>query len=380
MSMSKLNVLHIIDSLGLGGAEKVLIGAVNGLPEFQHHIVYLQEPDTLAKRLPSSSIVYKLNYKSKFDIIRCILDLRKYIEDNNIQVVHSHLFLSTLIARLACPQNVKLFTTIHSLSSKNYFAESKIAGWLEKLTYNKSHHMIAICDEVFKDYNKCIGIKGPYSVLYNYVEDIYCKKEYRKMNFTDTLRLVAVGNLRKPKNYSFLIEAFKKMPANVSLDIYGSGPLQNELQKGIEKFKLNIRLCGVREDIHNVLPEYDAFIMSSVFEGQPISLLEAMAGGMPAILSDIPVLREVTSNKAIFYSLENTDDLIQKINAILDHQINLDEYAQSNFERVKRIAGKENYMNTLTGLYLKPEIYRVKHPNISLVKVLLPGMPAQAAS
>jgi glycosyltransferase involved in cell wall biosynthesis len=377
--MSKVNVLHIIDSLGLGGAEKVLVGAVNGLPEFQHHIVYLQGPDTLLKQLPAAAKIYKLNYRSKFDMLTCVKDLRSYIKVNKIEIVHSHLFLATFIARLACHKKVKLFTTIHSLSSKNYFSESKIAKWLEKLTYSKRHHMIAICDEVFKDYNECIGIKGPYSVLYNFVEDIYYKKEPKKMHFTGTLKLVAVGNLRKPKNYPYLIEAFKKMPANVQLDIYGSGPLHNELQQEIEKHKLNIRLCGIREDIHNVLPQYDAFIMSSIFEGQPISLLEAMAGGMPAILSDIPVLREVTNNNAIFYSLNDTDDLIQKITAIINGQINLDEFAKSNFDRAKRIAGKENYMNTLHRLYLQPEIYRVKHPSISLVKVLLPGISAKAS-
>ncbi len=377
--MSKVNVLHIIDSLSLGGAEKVLVGAVNGLPEFNHHIVYLRTPDTLIKNLPASAKVYKLNYKSKLDIFSCVNDLKKYIEANDIKIVHSHLFLATLIARLACNKNIKLFTTIHSLSSKNYFSQNKFTKWLEKLTYKKRHHVIAICEEVFKDYNECIGIKGPYSILYNYVENVYYTNDYKKMNLNGKLRLVAVGNLRAPKNYPYLIEVFKKLPANVQLDIYGAGPLHDELQQEIEKNKLNIKLCGVREDIHNVLRQYDAFIMSSVFEGQPISLLEAMASGMPAILSDIPVLREVTNNKAIYYSLNNGDDLVQKINALLNGQINLDEFAQSNFDRAKRIADKENYMNTLHRLYLKPEIYRVKHPSISLVKVLLPGISAKAS-
>jgi glycosyltransferase involved in cell wall biosynthesis len=283
-----------------------------------------------------------------------------------------------LIARLACPRNVKLFTTIHSLPSKNYYAESRIAKWMEKITYRKRHHIIAICHEVFNDYNDCIGIKGPYTILYNYVEDVYYAKEYHKMNFNGTFRMVAVGNLKKAKNYPFLVEAFKAMPKNVYLDIYGSGPLEESLKQEIEKHKLNIRLCGVRDDIHQVLPNYDAFIMSSIFEGQPISLLEAMACGMPAILSDIPVLREVTNNKAIFYSLDTVNDLVQKISAIAEHKVDLDEYARSNFERVQRIASKDNYMHTLSKLYLAPELHRVKQPLVFSVKTLLPGIPAQA--
>jgi glycosyltransferase involved in cell wall biosynthesis len=198
------------------------------------------------------------------------------------------------------------------------------------------------------------------------------------MNFNGTFRMVAVGNLKKAKNYPYLVEAFKKMPKNVHLDIYGSGPLEKSLQKEIDQHKLNIRLCGVRDDIHKVLPQYDAFIMSSIFEGQPISLLEAMACGMPAILSDIPVLREVTNNKSIFYQLDNVNDLVGKVTAIASHQVDLDEYARSNFERVQRIASKDNYMHTLSKLYLAPELHRVKQPLVFSVKTLLPGIPAQA--
>jgi glycosyltransferase involved in cell wall biosynthesis len=374
--MPGTNVLHIIDTLGIGGAEKVMIGAVNSLPEFQHHVVYLGGSATLACQLPVACKIKRLDYRSKIDIFRCALELRRYIRANKIEIVHSHLFMATIIARLACPKNVKLFTTIHSLPSKNYFAESRVAKWMEKLTYRKHHHLIAICREVFNDYNQCIGVKGPYTILYNYVEDIHYAAEYRKMNFNGTLRLVAVGNLKPAKNYPYLIEAFKSMPKNVHLDIFGSGPLQREIQGEIEKHQLNIRLCGVREDIHNVLRNYDAFIMSSIFEGQPISLLEAMACGMPAILSDIPVLREATNNKAIFYDLKDTNDLVSKVSAIAAHQVDLDEYAKAGFERAKKIASKENYMTMLRKVYITHEVYRTQPSRLDPVKVILSGMPA----
>lgn len=349
--MKKTNVLHIIDTLGIGGAEKVMVGVVNGLPDFNHHVVYLNGSDALSSRLPKDCKVLKLGYRSKLDFISCVLKLRWYIRKNDIKVVHSHLFLATLIARVACPKKVKLYTTIHSLPSKNYFAESRIARLLEKLTYRSRHGIIAICKEVFADYNKCIGIKGPYTILYNYVDDRFRAATYKKATHSGELHLVAVGNLRKAKNYPYLIETFKKLPSNIHLDIYGSGPLKAGLQQEIEKHRLNIRLCGVREDIQHVLPAYDAFIMSSIFEGQPISLLEAMACGMPAILSDIPVLQEVTDNRAIFYDLSNTDDLVEKLNKIARHEIDLEVFAKANFERVKAIASRDNYMEVIRKLY-----------------------------
>lgn len=374
--MSRTNILHIIDTLGVGGAEKVMVGCVNGLPDLQHHVIYLRGSDAMKKFLPESCKVTGLNLRSKFDLVRCALAVKRYIREHHIEVVHSHLFMASLVARLATPKKVKLFTTIHSLASRNYFANSKVARWIEKIVYCRHHHIIAICHEVFDDYNKCIGIKGPYTILYNYVDDKYYKNEYKKSTFINEFRMVAVGNLKNAKNYKYLVSAFRYMPVNVSLDIYGEGPLRKELQADISRHNLNVRLCGVRDDIQNVLPEYDAFIMSSIFEGQPISLLEAMACGLPAILSDIPVLREATNNKGVFYSLTDVKDLVKKVKDILAHKTDLEEIARSNFERVRRIAGRDNYMFTLRSMYQAKQAYRIKQPRTSFIKTLAPGLPA----
>jgi glycosyltransferase involved in cell wall biosynthesis len=372
--MYKTNIIHIIDTLGIGGAEKILVGTVNGLPGFRHHVVYLNGSDALVSSLPADCKVVKLNCRSKFDMLRCVVDLRKYIKKNNIGIVHSHLFMASLVARLACPKNVKLFTTIHNLPSYNFFSQSRIANWLEKITTRKHHHLVAICHEVFKDYKKKFGVKGDYTILYNYVDDDFYKKQYRAMNFKEQFRMIAVGNLKKQKNYSYLAEAFKKMPKNIFLDIYGGGAEEAELRSLIEKHQLNIRLCGVHKDIQQLLPTYDAFIMSSRFEGQPISLLEAMASGMPAILSDIPVLREVTNNKAIFFDLDNVNDLVTKVTAIANHQVDLDEFAKANFERIKKIGSRENYMTMLNKIYLDHAAYRIETMKKSPAKIFRPAL------
>jgi glycosyltransferase involved in cell wall biosynthesis len=189
--------------------------------------------------------------------------------------------------------------------------------------------------------------------------------------------MIAVGNLKPAKNYSYLVEAFKRMPENIQLDIFGSGPLHKELHTEIEKHNLNIRLCGTREDIYNVLPDYDAFIMSSIYEGQPISLLEAMACGVPAILSDIPVLREATNDNAIFYDLNNISDLVQKVTSIAKGEIDLDYFAKAGFERVKKIADKENYMNRLKTLYQYNEEYSYETYKRKVVR-LIPSLQSPA--
>ena len=76
-----------------------------------------------------------------------------------------------------------------------------------------------------------------------FVEDKFFQPAFKRMNYNGTLRLIAVGNLKYQKNYPYLIEAFKKLPKSIRLDIYGSGELAYQLQEEIDKFKLhNIRI------------------------------------------------------------------------------------------------------------------------------------------
>jgi glycosyltransferase involved in cell wall biosynthesis len=349
--LPKTRVLHIIDSLTIGGAEKLLVATINNLPELENHLIYLNGSDALLPQLNVHCKVFKLNMRRKIGFLKTVFVVRRYIKKHRINIVHSHLCLSTVIARLACPSNVQLFSTIHNLPSKSYFKKSKILKWLEKLSYRSRHHIIAICKEVFNDYNKCIGVKGSYSILYNFVEDKFFQPSFKPMSYNGTMRLVAVGNLKYQKNYPYLIEVFKGLPRSIHLDIYGSGEMASQLQADIDYYKLNIKLCGTRHDMEKVLMNYDALIMSSHYEGQPLAVLEAMASGIPVILSDIPVLHEVTNNKAIFFDINDSSDLVKKLKALSNHEVDLDVIAADNFERARHIAKKENYLASLKNMY-----------------------------
>lgn len=377
--MSKANVLHVIDTLGVGGAEKLLVGVVNGLPQFNHYVVYLCAPNVLSAELPANCKVTGLNFKNKLDIFRSVIALRKYIRKNNIDVVHSHLVMSTLIARLACPSNVPLYNSVHSLLGHRCFGSGKwLNRMIERLAYRKRHHLIAVSEEVRKDYDNSIGIKGSSSVLPNFVENSFFLPDFKRMSFNGTFRMVAVGSLKPAKNYSYLINAFRQLPKGIHLDIYGDGPLKNELQTAIDQHQLNIRLCGNHNNMQEILPKYDMFVMTSVFEGHPVALLEAMACGMPALVSDIPVLREATGGEAILCDLNKTSDIVEKIQAIANHQVDLDHYAKANFERVKKLSTKETYMRSLSNIYIDG-IMALKKDRHQPAPVFRPVVPTAAS-
>ncbi len=351
----KVKILHIIDTLGTGGAERILVSTINSLPEFEHHLVYLASPDDLLPELPKECRVIKLGWNSRVSFFKNIFSVRRYLKKHKIRIVHSHLALATIIARLSCPKTVKLFTTIHNRPSKAYFKNNSILKWLEKITYKPRHHIITVSNYVLKDYHDCIGIKGPYNVLYNFIDDKFFCSSIKPLNYNGRLKLITVGNLHYQKNYPYLIEVFKKLPASISLDIYGWGKLKVQLQKEIDKYGLNIKLCGVSQEIERILLEYDAFILASHYEGQPLVVLEAMASGIPVILADIPSLHEVTNDQALFFNNNDPEDLSQKLMSIGNYKVKLDSIAALNLLRARQIAIKVRYMNELRKIYAVEE-------------------------
>jgi glycosyltransferase involved in cell wall biosynthesis len=349
--MSNPNILYIIDTLGLGGAEKLLVLTLPELKQFEKHIIILNKPDTLLNQIPPGCKVSILNFRSIKDIPRISRYVKRYIRDNEIDIVHSHLYYSNIIARLAAPRNIAVFNTIHDISSLASYRINRMTLYLEMLTYKKRHHIIGVSNEVLNDFSKWVGLKGPSSVVYNFISDLFFGRGPKTEFATERLRLVSVGNLRDQKNYPYILNAFRSMPPSVTLDVYGDGSLREEFQQEIDTYKLNIRLCGIRNDMHEVYKQYDAFLMSSFYEGQGIALLEAMTSGLPVFISDIAVFHEVAKNTAIYFDLNNPEDLVNKINEALKGNIDLRFFARQAHRRGSAISGKSAHINKLMALY-----------------------------
>lgn len=118
----------------------------------------------------------------------------------------------------------------------------------------------------------------------------------------DTLRLLNVGRLIPAKNQAWLIRAMADWPRHVHLTIIGGGPLEGELAALVRELEVGdrVRLAGLipRADVFREMRAADLFVSSSVREGLPIAVLEAMAARMPVVLSDIGPHREIGRHHA----------------------------------------------------------------------------------
>ncbi len=333
----KKTILHIIDNLGRGGAETMLVNVINHLNDFEHIVVTLNNKNEFGPYLKCNKIIC-LNIDSMRKSPVAAIRLRKIISRYNIELVHSHLFWSTVVARLGVPSKIPLFSTIHTSVASSPEYKPLWIKLVERFSYRfKKSVTISVSNTALAEYKSLMKISPRKAfVLYNFVDDKFlCDIEtlYKKSNF---FRVVTVGNLKEVKNHQFLLDAFKKLKdKNICLDIYGTGPLQKTLQDDIDKHQLNVTLKGQAKDIEQKLKMYDLFVMSSHYEGFSISVLEAMAAGIGLLVTDIASFKEQCGNTACYFVPNNIEDFLEKILMLKDNHEMLLTFSGEAKKRVR---------------------------------------------
>lgn len=354
--MKQKSLLIVIDNLAKGGAEVLLVGILKDLNEkYNLILVTLSETNHFKNEQVLFHKKYNLGFKNLVSIPRVANKLKTIIKKHQPVLIHSHLYYSSLISRIACPPKTPLIYSLHSEMSKNVFNKNKILAFLEKVTIRRNHFALAVSDIVFNDYRKEIKRSHMAGVLKNYISDIYFNQEITERDFErkESFNLIAVGNIKEAKNYEFLLSAFKRLnELNISLDIYGRGDKEilTRLNKQTEQDGLRVKFMGPAENLHILFQNYDVFVSSSRHEGFGLAAIEAMASGLPLLLSDIPVYHEITSENALFFSLNNTDSFTNLIQNIFQKKYNLNLFSKKGLE-ISKSYTKAEYLKNLNSIY-----------------------------
>jgi len=353
----KAIILHVINSLGRGGAEVLLCNTIALLPQYEHVIVTLSGPhDQLEQLIPYIKAHHCLHASSVLKWGSGIVQLRKLIQQYQPILVHVHLQVAGVITKLACPRQIPLFYSLHNPYSIDAFAVNRYAKFIEKLTARSWHHLIGVSRLALEDYQHLIPNSGTGDVVYNMVGmEFFKSPEPEPYVPGQPLRLVSVGNLKKQKNYQYTLRAMQQLQdLPISLDIYGDGYERTEIEAFISKHQLkNIQLKGKVPDIAKRLRNYDAYIISSVYEGFGIAPLEAMAIGLPTLVSDIPVFREVAGNAVPYFNINDPDALARMLREIYSGTLSIESYGKAGREQANRIALPDVYITQLLSVYGK---------------------------
>jgi glycosyltransferase involved in cell wall biosynthesis len=284
--------LQIIDTLRIGGAERMAVNIANGLADnnVESYICATREEGLLKQSIQNNVGYIFLNRKSILDI-KAIIKLRKYIKHNKINTIHAHgtSFLIATIAKILRP-NLKLVWHDHHGNRVKKTTVLKL-GLLKmaSLYFN----MIFCVNNELKDW----ALKKLYCRNVNYIPNfptIDSRKE-TVLKGNAGKRIICIANLRNPKNHILLFSVFNKLMKEYkgwSLHCIGNiynDEYSNNLKIFIKDSKLenHIFLYGASNDISNIITQGDIGVLTSTSEGLPMALLEYGLGKLPIIATDV---------------------------------------------------------------------------------------------
>lgn len=349
----KHKVIHFIYDLGKGGAENLLMQTLPALTDFDNYVITLSDSNCFSDNFFSVNRIC-LNKPKIWQIPTAIIKLRKLLKVIKPVLIHSHLTIPNIIARFATPKNIPLITSVHNSAKYNVEFRKRYLRMLEKKSLHfRSGHLLFVADSVRNDYNSFFGLlPAQNSVLHNFVNiEKIIKKKYREAP-NEIFRIISVGSLSYQKNFEFLIKGFlnANIP-NTELHIYGEGPKRPQLESLTVNCGTRIKLMGVHDNINEILSDYDLYVSSSLYEGLSLSVLEAMAAGVPQLLTDIPSFREQCDDTAIYYQLNNEADFVSKLKMITNNPDMQNLISHKSSLRAEQLYDFKDYTQKLKHLY-----------------------------
>ena len=292
-----IHVLQMVDSLHVGGAEGLVFALTRGLISdgFRVSVCYC-EPGPIADDLTKMGVhVTRVPWHSRFDPMLS-LRMADVIRKDPPQIVHTHLFKSDFHGRFAARLSgvPVVLSTLHSC---NDWARNPFFGFTYGMTTRFADRIIAVAEEV-RDYAiSHFHLASSRILTITNGVDIHRfeNKKEAALNLRAELGIAPdaplvgiVARLDPPKDHETFLRAaalVKKTAPDVRFAIVGDGPLRESLMKLTADLGLDreVVFCGRRNDIPTVMNALDILVLSSVYEGLPMALLEGMAASRPVV-------------------------------------------------------------------------------------------------
>ncbi|MCR4324822.1 MAG: glycosyltransferase family 4 protein [Candidatus Curtissbacteria bacterium] len=328
MGGGQINALEISKILAGRGIKIDIITRNNGKEGFKY---------------PKNLNVYKLGSRTKpfdsFSKLMFLISSFRFIRAGNYDLVHAHAFLPGITARLLSVFYAKpsVFTVHGTALGSNL--NSRLKLWIERfiLTQIKYDMQITVSRDFFKIRNKNKKI--------SYIPNGVNTQVFDRTKKSKEKTLIFVGRLHPQKNLINLVKAMvevkKKFP-KITLIIVGAGPQEKELKDLINKIGLknNVKMTGQKtgRELIKLYKSSHLFVLPSIYEGQPLSLLEAWASKTPAVVTKTGDCAYLIKENVNGFLIEDPTDYRQIAKKIIKalKSKNLNKIGESGYNFVKK--------------------------------------------
>lgn len=341
-----MNILHIVNSLDCGGLENFTIELSK---ELQHtgdtlFICCLDKLGNLASNATDFNIqVINLNIKPGIDL-KCLWNLRKFIIENKIDVVHSHNKKPLIYGSIAA----KLASVKHIIHTRHGQAPDVVSGYIWRLNSKVvtiSENAKACLIESNKlTYSKVKVIENgiPLNKFDSICKSVSVKLKHEIGLSEQNTVIGIVARLAIEKDHETLLLAFAeiiKLNNKATLVVVGDGPLYDKLQKLAQELSIEkkVYFLGFRKDIAELISMFDVFVLSSISEGMSLTLLEAMAAKKPIVATNVGGNPEVVQNNVTGFIVppQQPQEMANAINKLLTDSALSKEFGLNGYQRIK---------------------------------------------
>ncbi|HQP91593.1 MAG TPA: glycosyltransferase family 4 protein [Candidatus Omnitrophota bacterium] len=306
-----IKVLSIITKLELGGAQKNAIELLAGLEKngFEVHLVssdgYMRHEAGSVPGAKVKIVKYLKREPDPFFDILSVFMLARYMRKNRIDIVHTHSSKAGIVGRFAA-RLAGIPVVIHTIHGWGFHGyQNSLASWfyiqMERIAAGFTTKFIAVTHSDIRKGLKCrIGRESQYFM--NRCGITFGEKTMPKEAVSKKRRLLGLAEedmvigtvacFKKQKNHVDLIECASnicKDHPNAKFLLVGDGALRPKIVALINRYGLqnNVQLLGWRRDVNELLQLMDVFMLTSLWEGLPVSVLEAQSMGLPVVAYNV---------------------------------------------------------------------------------------------
>ena len=365
MTTKRTRVVYLAHAFHVGGAEEMVLNLVRHLPErFEPAVVCINQAGPIGEEIRATGVPFRVlgltpGFLRPFDMLR----LRDFLYECEPDIVHNFLLTASLYGRFAsmlARVPIVVGTEVNIYQHKrplHAMAERWLMRWTDTVVASAGAVRDFYVDQVKADPSKV-------EVIYNAVDwaqlqTTMTREETRAaMGIPVDARLAGIiARLTEQKAHRVLFDALAEMPelSSVHLMVVGDGELCDQLKQRVESLGLSPRVhfTGARRDLGNVLAAIDVFLMPSLWEGLPLSLVLAMGAGLPVIATSVAGIPEVVQDGVTGWLVKPGDvkGLGAAMARVLGDDTERARLGQAAQAFVRPRFGVDGYVNAITALY-----------------------------
>lgn len=354
--LGRIPVLHLIDSLELGGAQTALLAwlATHNQTRFEVHLAMMHGT--------RKSLFYERARELRIPVIS--LSPRRWLPfyffrlpllmlRNRYEVVHCHLFASNWLGKpIARLLGVPVVIS-HDQCNDSFRTNSRLVTLIDRLTNRCADQIFAVSASIQKylvTFEKVSSLK--IRIIPNGVSDRVQSQRSRGI----AKIIGGAGRLVPQKNFSRFLRIARmlvEIDSSYRFVIAGSGPLEVELKREAAELDVNVEWFGFESSLDRFFDEIDLYLLTSDFEGLPMTLLEALQQGVPVAAMAVDGIREEFSDEILLLNPAGNDrELGQLIHSALQNQTESAKMIQRGKEIVSRRFSARQQIREMEQVYL----------------------------